>query len=341
MVDDWRNISNPKESGKLFKPRLFGSSCVFSGFGSEYETMSPHDPLVRLRAIQEGLTLDSSTGDKEGPRKGFEYWLDEEGLFNLDEEGRAERQLCAVAASNVVRNFSFMPENDSLMARNTHCLETMIQCIEDYHTEDEELVTNAIETFVNLAPYLNFRALSEKMSEQTMEKRAIEAILRMLESPVKAWHCSAAEFLGRLIVNPDNEPSLLPYVHQIYKRLVDLLSLPGADAQAAAVAALYNFAEVNMDCRLRLASERWAIGRLVKIIQAPHALSEVCRKAALTLESLSSEPQNKSLLLAYEHTFAELAFSDGKFSDTFARILWELSSRSGSKVSAARGVWGS
>ncbi|KAH7277649.1 hypothetical protein KP509_39G060900 [Ceratopteris richardii] len=234
-----------------------------------------------------------------------------------------------------------MPENDSLMARNTHCLETMIQCIEDYHTEDEELVTNAIETFVNLAPYLNFRALSEKMSEQTMEKRAIEAILRMLESPVKAWHCSAAEFLGRLIVNPDNEPSLLPYVHQIYKRLVDLLSLPGADAQAAAVAALYNFAEVNMDCRLRLASERWAIGRLVKIIQAPHALSEVCRKAALTLESLSSEPQNKSLLLAYEHTFAELAFSDGKFSDTFARILWELSSRSGSKVSAARGVWGS
>ncbi|KAI5058480.1 hypothetical protein GOP47_0026650 [Adiantum capillus-veneris] len=344
MVDDWRNISNPRESRKLFKPRLFGSSCVSSGFGSEYETVSPHDPLVRLRSIQEGLSLEDGTGDKEGSRKGFEYWLDEEGLFNLDEEGRAERQLSAVAASNVIRNFSFMPENDVLMARNSHCLETLIRCMEDHHTEDEELVTNAIETIVNLAPYLNLRSLSEQLTEphsRTMEKRAIEAILRMLESPVKAWHCSAAELLGRLVVNPDNEPSLLPYIHQIYKRLVDLLSLPGADAQAAAVAALYNFAEVNMDCRLRLASERWAIGRLVKIIQAPHPLSEVCRKAALTLESLASEPQNKSLLLAYEHTFAELAFSDAKLSDTFARILWELSSRSSSKVAAARGVWGS
>lgn len=44
---------------------------------------------------------------------------------------------------------------------------------------------------------------------------------------------------------------------QIYKRLVDLLSLQAHDAQAAAVGALYNLAEVNVDCRLKLASERW------------------------------------------------------------------------------------
>lgn len=37
------------------------------------------------------------------------------------------------------------------------------------------------------------------------------------------------------------------------------MGLPGADAQAAAVAALYNFAEINMDCRLRLANERWYV----------------------------------------------------------------------------------
>ena len=40
---------------------------------------------------------------------------------------------------------------------------------------------------------------------------------------------------------------------QVYKCLFDFL---GADAQAAAVDALYNLAEVNMDCRLRLANER-------------------------------------------------------------------------------------
>lgn len=44
---------------------------------------------------------------------------------------------------------------------------------------------------------------------------------------------------------------------QIYTRLVDIISLPPTDAQAAAVGALYNLAEINMDCRLKLASERW------------------------------------------------------------------------------------
>lgn len=35
------------------------------------------------------------------------------------------------------------------------------------------------------------------------------------------------------------------------------MSLQTIDAQSAAVGALYNLAEVNMDCRLKLASERW------------------------------------------------------------------------------------
>lgn len=61
-----------------------------------------------------------------------EWWLDEDGLFNLDDEGRAEKQQCAVAASNIIRNFSFMPENEIVMAPHRHCLETVFQCIEDH-----------------------------------------------------------------------------------------------------------------------------------------------------------------------------------------------------------------
>ena len=48
-IDDWRNISNPKQVAKLLKSQLFGTDYVFSGFGSEYETTSPNDVLVRLR----------------------------------------------------------------------------------------------------------------------------------------------------------------------------------------------------------------------------------------------------------------------------------------------------
>lgn len=46
---------------------------------------------------------------------------------------------------------------------------------------------------------------------------------------------------------------------QIHKRLVDLMSFPALEAQAAAVGALYNLAEVNMDCKLKLAGERWLV----------------------------------------------------------------------------------
>ena len=63
-----------------------------------------------------------------------EWWLDEDGLFNLDDEGRAEKQQCAVAASNIIRNFSFMQENENVMAGHRHCLETVFQGIEDYIT---------------------------------------------------------------------------------------------------------------------------------------------------------------------------------------------------------------
>nr|DAD36641.1 TPA_asm: hypothetical protein HUJ06_007282 [Nelumbo nucifera] len=127
---------------------------------------------------------------------------------------------------------------------------------------------------------------------------------------------------------------------QIYKRLIDLVSLPAVDAQAAAVGALYNLSEVNMDCRLKLASERWAVDRLLKVIKTPHPVPEVCRKAAMILESLVSEPQNRAHLLAYENAFAEILFSDGRYSDTFARILYELTSRPNNKVAMARGAWG-
>lgn len=61
-----------------------------------------------------------------------ELWFDEDSLFNLDDEGRAEKQLCAVVASNIIRNFSFMPDNEVIMAQHRHCLESVFQCIEDY-----------------------------------------------------------------------------------------------------------------------------------------------------------------------------------------------------------------
>ena len=51
---------------------------------------------------------------------------------------------------------------------------------------------------------------------QDSEKGAVHAIMGMLSSSVKPWHCAAAELIGRLIINPDNEPFLLPVIPQVH-----------------------------------------------------------------------------------------------------------------------------
>ncbi|RAL54584.1 unnamed protein product [Cuscuta campestris] len=325
VIDDWRDISLPKVIVKAHNVILRSDDPV------------PHPSSGSGISNKEASAQNAMTKSRSSGR-----WFEKDGLFNLDEEGHSEKQLYAVAASNIIRNFSFMPDNVVIMAQHRRCLETLFQCMEDYATEDEELVTNALEAIVNLAHLLDLRIFSSsKPSFLTMtENRAVLAIKGLLDSAVQAWHCAAAELISRLIINSDNEPFLLPFAAQIYTRLVDLLSFPTTDAQAAAVGVLYNLTEINSDCRQKLATERWAIDRLLKVIKAPHPVPEICRKAALVLESLVSEPQNKTLLLGYEHAFTEMLFGEPKYSDIFARILYELTSRPSNKITTARGIWG-
>ncbi|KAJ1279756.1 hypothetical protein BS78_04G179700 [Paspalum vaginatum] len=336
VIDEWRDIAMPKDHTKPLKVRTLGANTTLSGFGQE--NMEKVYSETATTSNDQSKTEDSSVPKK----RSASFWFDEDGLFNNDDEGRAERQQCAVAASNIIRNLSFMPENETIMVQHRHCLETVFQCLEDQNREDDELITNMLETLVNLAPVLDLRIFSSSKPSfiKMTEKDAVHAIMGMLSSSVKPWHCAAAELIGRLIINPDNESFLLPVIPQIYKRLVDLLSVPAYDAQAAAVSALYNVAEVNMDCRLKLASERWAVDRLLKIVKTPHPVPEVCRKTSMILESLVSEPQNRMHLLVHENTFAEILTTEGKYSDTFARILYELTARPSNKVTSGQAIWG-
>ncbi|KAL6523575.1 hypothetical protein OROGR_017178 [Orobanche gracilis] len=85
---------------------------------------------------------------------------------------------------------------------------------------------------------------------------------------------------------------------------------------------------------------RGAVDRLLKVIRTPHPVAEVCRKAALILENLVMEPQNKPLMVAYENVFADMLFSESRYADTFARIFHELTYRPSNKIASARGIWG-
>nr|XP_024396865.1 armadillo repeat-containing protein LFR-like isoform X2 [Physcomitrium patens]PNR38871.1 hypothetical protein PHYPA_019149 [Physcomitrium patens] len=295
VISEWRDIAHERMFAKLSRPRLLGADQPYTGFGLEHEIYIPDDALLHVRAAAERNAQGAdATETKEG------WCWDEEGLFNLDEIGRHEKQICAVAVSNVLRNMSFMPENESFMAQHRGCLETLITVLEDHETEDEELVTNSTETLLNLAPFLCLKIFTNNGNNKAnnpgssmSDKRMIDAIMTMLSSPLISWHCNAAELLGRLVVNPDNESSILPFVPLIFPRLVELISTEvSGDALAAAVAALLNFSEINTDCRLRLAGERWAVGRLLRVVGSwNHHPQEVCRKAALTLETALFEEQ--------------------------------------------------
>ncbi|KAJ6430144.1 hypothetical protein OIU84_021537 [Salix udensis] len=133
VIDDWRDIALPKELQRTHRARTLGSNSVVTGFGNEYEALGSNDGVK-----QSGLT-DASVQKNGAKCRPSEWWYDEDGLFNLDDEGRAEKQQCAVAASNIIRNFSFMPENEVIMAANRHCLETVFQCIEDHTTADAQI----------------------------------------------------------------------------------------------------------------------------------------------------------------------------------------------------------
>ncbi|KAF5933301.1 hypothetical protein HYC85_029472 [Camellia sinensis] len=113
-------------------------------------------------------------------------------------------------------------------------------------------LSNALETVVNLAPLLDLRIFSS--SKPSFIKITISCSKNKGKEPPLVENF-LTELIGRLIINSDNEPFILSFGPQIYKRLVYILSLPAVDAQANAVGALYNLAEVNMDCRLKLASE--------------------------------------------------------------------------------------
>ncbi|CAI6011368.1 unnamed protein product [Closterium sp. NIES-65] len=92
-----------------------------------------------------------------------EVWWAERALFNHSSSasstggGRGggssagERVQCAVAASSVLRNLSFLPHCASAMATLPACVAMLVGALEDFQREDEEVVSNAVDTFANIA----------------------------------------------------------------------------------------------------------------------------------------------------------------------------------------------
>ncbi|XP_034694075.1 armadillo repeat-containing protein LFR-like [Vitis riparia] len=111
VIDGWRDIALPKELAKAPRARLLGANSIVTGFGNECEALGSNDVLSHPGF---GSFISEASVQKNTTKlRPLEWWLDEDGLFHLDEKGWAEKQQCAVAALNIIRNFSFMPENEA------------------------------------------------------------------------------------------------------------------------------------------------------------------------------------------------------------------------------------
>ncbi|CAI7786672.1 unnamed protein product, partial [Closterium sp. NIES-54] len=107
-------------------------------------------------------------GGWEGPLSAeeWEVWWAEQALFNHSSSSTSstgggrdgggissagERLQCAVAASTVLRNLSFLPHCASAMAALPACVAMLVGAMEAFQSEDEEVVSNAVDTFANIA----------------------------------------------------------------------------------------------------------------------------------------------------------------------------------------------
>eukprot|EP00850_Spirogloea_muscicola_P020214 SM000209S06393 [mRNA] locus=s209:169036:171609:- [translate_table: standard] len=307
----------------------------------ERRTRARPAPDLAEAAAKLRLPVQDAALREDAEQEARELAWQEAGLFNVDEEEHASRLQAAVASSNILRNLSFVPSNHASLIAESKFLECLLEILEAHQTEDDELVTNAIEIIANIAYLVNLRPqLSEDAhSSSSLNDRLLECLKMMLEAEPRVWHVAAAEALSLLASNGNNEPVLPSLVSLFSGRLVELLAAQAPESSAAAAVTLCTFSGVNADCRILLAQEPWLLQRLLGIIRAPHPFIDVCRKAALTLENIASEPRNRDIMLMHEQTLLDLALSNARVAESAARTLWKLSSDANARGGLVRNLW--
>lgn len=48
-IQEWRDLAHPRDSAKLARERVLGANHTYTGWGYEYESICPGDPIWRLR----------------------------------------------------------------------------------------------------------------------------------------------------------------------------------------------------------------------------------------------------------------------------------------------------
>lgn len=137
------------------------------------------------------------------------------------------------------------------------------------------------------------------------------------------------ECLRRLCLSAGNDEYIENIQDEDIKAIVNCLLSKNMETREAALEILCYISDRKIETKVKIATQKNCIKRLVALIAAgSHTPGEerVSKLAALTLSNLNMVTRNKKLITPYEQELALIAASDENISKIIAEILGDLDS---------------
>lgn len=303
----------------LWRRRVYG---VASG-SEEIDYRAPRDVELPFLDVEFSGLPDSTKGvgvsgirqheDRLRSRSLQQYG----DLFNVVDPIAIDREQCAVAATNVLRNMSFYDRNAIQLATASQLLNLTATMMDNIRV-GADLRDGLMDMWINVSPYLD---ASPGRAGHGILKACVQLLHPFKEGANLLRFANCCEVLARLSACPErNEKAITDMFNSLVPRVVDMLNGRHRKYLNAGLATLCNLSAFDWPARDQLARVPRVLDRLTAMLIDP----EFAPRAAVTLLNLAESPSNRSVLLVYERRLCEFAMTPSPAADTIASVLFEL-----------------
>lgn len=303
----------------VWRRRMYG---VAAG-SEELDSQAPRDSELSFLDVQFAGMQDSTAGVGVSGLRHHEDRLRSRSLqqygdlFNVVDPIAIDREQCAVAATNVLRNMSFHDRNVIQLANASQLLSLTALMIDNMRV-CANLRDGLMDMWINVSPYLD---ASPGRAGHAVLKTCVQLLHPFKEGANMIRFTNCCEVLARLSACPErNEKAITDLFDSLVPRVVDMLNGRHRKYLNAGLATLCNLSAFDWPARDQLARTPRVLHCLTKMLKDP----EFAPRSALTLLNLAESPSNRSVLLVYERTLCEHAMEDSPVADIVASVLYEL-----------------
>lgn len=303
----------------VWRRRLYGVAA-----GSEEEdTQAPRDVELSLLDVDFAGAQHMSGGVGVSGLRHHEDRLRSRSLqqygdlFNVVDPIAIDREQCAVAATNVLRNMAFFDRNAIQLANASQLLNLTALMIDNMRV-CANLRDGLMDMWINVSPYLD---ASPGRAGHSVLKTCVQLLHPFKEGANMIRFTNCCEVLARLSACPErNEKAITDLFDSLLPRVVDMLNGRHRKYLNAGLATLCNLSAFDWPARDQLARTPRVLDRLTAMLIDP----EFAPRSAVTLLNLAESPSNRSALLVYERRLCEFAMTETPAADTIASVLFEL-----------------